>query len=343
MSRKISKRENQSGKRLSNLIIDKRLKKLKIKRLLDFDNSKIKGPATVKTNWLCLKCKNIFYSDLVSLTIVKSGCRVCNNKKPEITNILIDERLKNRKIKRLKNFNNKSFLNKMKTKVKWRCLHCNFVWKTTAQHITLDKSGCPNCAKTIEYSNNLIDKRLENRKIKRLADFDSKFIKGSSIVDWKCQECNFIWKTTAHSVVGSKKSGCPNCVSSRGEKIISEILQSMNVKFEIQKNKILKENSKIRVDFYLEKTNSIIEYNGEHHYRPVLYPGLSESEANFKFKKQKARDKKIRKFCKINNINYLEIDSRKLKKNNLIKLKEQLLKIIMEFINVSSSSKRKNS
>lgn len=54
------------------------------------------------------------------------------------------------------------------------------------------------------------------------------------------------------------------------------------------------------VDFYIPSLNTVIEYNGEQHYRKV---GIWEE----RFEKQQARDEELRQYCKDNGIKLIEI------------------------------------
>ncbi len=114
--------------------------------------------------------------------------------------------------------------------------------------------------------------------------------------------------------------GCPKCskVISNGERFAFNTLNKLNYKFTSQyKLKLL--NSKLyqKIDFYIEDLNLFIEYNGRQHYEPVKFSHKTTDEEVIKiFNLQKNRDQELRLFCKKNNINLLEIDSRKCEYSN---------------------------
>lgn len=60
-------------------------------------------------------------------------------------------------------------------------------------------------------------------------------------------------------------------------------------------------------DFYLEPCNLLIEVQGEQHYQPVCFGGISKDEAIHKFKIQQIKDNIKREYCKNKNIQLLEI------------------------------------
>ena len=71
-------------------------------------------------------------------------------------------------------------------------------------------------------------------------------------------------------------SGCPKCLSSRGENAIRLILDELKIEFEEQKtfDDLLHKN-KLRCDFYLPFFNTVIEFNGLQHYEPIsVFGGL---------------------------------------------------------------------
>ena len=100
---------------------------------------------------------------------------------------------------------------------------------------------------------------------------------------------------------------CPMCRESKGEKKISEILDSKNVIFKTQyKFEDCKNEKSLPFDFAIfdrdNKLEYLIEYQGEQHYMPIEYMGGEE-----KFKTRQKRDLIKRNYCFENNIKLLEI------------------------------------
>ena len=50
------------------------------------------------------------------------------------------------------------------------------------------------------------------------------------------------------------------------------------------------DNRKLRFDFYIPSQNVLIEYDGEQHYRPVTFGGMSREKSLEVHKKIKSRD-----------------------------------------------------
>lgn len=126
--------------------------------------------------------------------------------------------------------------------------------------------------------------------------------------------------------------GCPECAKkSHGEKIIQDFLDKNNYvytkQFFIQADKILKNSTKVLIDFCLKigEQTVFIEYNGMQHYTYVPHfhrGGIID------FIKQTKRDMWLKQYCKEQNIilltyNYLQKD-----KTILTKLESDLNKLM---------------
>ena len=90
---------------------------------------------------------------------------------------------------------------------------------------------------------------------------------------------------------------------SKGETIISKILDSNNIKYYRQKTySDFKFKNKLRFDFYLPEHNTCIEYDGIQHFEPInFFGGLKSLKHNQKI------DKLKNEYCKNNNIKLLRI------------------------------------
>lgn len=100
--------------------------------------------------------------------------------------------------------------------------------------------------------------------------------------------------------------GCQSCQRSMGELKIIEFLDKHSVSYEKQhkiKNKDLFCLTKTFIcDFYIKDKNTIIEYNGQQHYRPSSFFGGTNS-----FIKQQNRDVSLRLYCNEHKIKLIEI------------------------------------
>lgn len=124
----------------------------------------------------------------------------------------------------------------------------------------------------------------------------------------KCNDCGFEWESNANELY-SKTKYCPQCCMSYGEYKISQYLINHKINFTTQKTfDDCKYKGKLRFDFYIEKYNLCIEYQGIQHYKPVDFTSkLTIEEVEDLFKENQKRDNIKRVFCDKNNIYLLEI------------------------------------
>jgi hypothetical protein len=98
-------------------------------------------------------------------------------------------------------------------------------------------------------------------------------------------------------------NGCPICKNSIGENKIESFLKKNNFLFEREKTfDDCKNKEKLPFDFYLSDINTIIEFDGEQHFKPMGYFGglkkLLYTQQNDKIKNE---------YCKNNNIRLIRI------------------------------------
>ena len=114
--------------------------------------------------------------------------------------------------------------------------------------------------------------------------------------------CGNVYKAR-YSDIQCGHTGCPYCNSSKGELIISKVLDTLNINYEAQKTfDDLKDKSYLSYDFYIPDQNILIEYQGLQHYKPVEYFG-GENQ----FKVQQQHDKLKSEYAKTNNYNLIAV------------------------------------
>lgn len=120
-----------------------------------------------------------------------------------------------------------------------------------------------------------------------------------------CPEHGEFWKRPREHFEGG---GCPNCNISYGELKIRDWLLNNHIHF-LQQHKFekLKINKSLKFDFYLPDKKVAIEYDGEQHFRPVRFNGVSLDRAIKIYEYNKVRDNVKNKFCKDNHILLLRI------------------------------------
>lgn len=132
--------------------------------------------------------------------------------------------------------------------------------------------GCPKCSKNNPYNklskNTLKDdmNKIHNNKYEYIIPDN---VNAKSKIKIICPtHGEFIQKLGNHI---HKKQGCPICSESIGEKIIASYLTQNNVIFIRQKTFDDCINiKKLKFDFYLPEFNTIIEFDGLQHVKPIL-------------------------------------------------------------------------
>ena len=92
-----------------------------------------------KIDFQCTVCSFIWKNRPVYMVCKKNGCPKCKNV-AQLTNEIVDERLKKYNVKRLTDYVNS------RTTMEFNCLECNHNWKTRRPIHTINgRNGCPLC------------------------------------------------------------------------------------------------------------------------------------------------------------------------------------------------------
>lgn len=183
---------------------------------------------------------------------------------------------------------------------KWvcECPQCHKEYITQSNHIKTNISSvCAECSRVHredlsgqKYGHLTVDFMINPGKYKRT--------KCSCTCD--CGSTGVIVQAN-HIKDGSIKS-C-GCMISYPEEFIAHLLSINDVEFNKQKSfPGLRYINPLRCDFYLPYTNTVLEYNGEQHYKPIEYYGGVEGYHTII-----KRDQAKREYCRENNINFLVI------------------------------------
>ena len=190
------------------------------------------------------------------------------------------------------------------------CLECGHKWSTKAS-LLLNGTGCKKCAckksglasrKSQEHFENQIKEKHPNITIL------SNYITAKDKVLCKCNKCNHEWWATPDSLLSNGRSDCPVCSSYYNEGKMIKLLEEWDYYVETQKCfKDCKDVSYLRFDAFLTDFNTCVEYDGEQHYNPIPWGGISEEEANQTLLDVQRRDKIKDEYCKKNGIKLIRI------------------------------------
>ncbi len=232
------------------------------------------------------------------------GCPECANK------------LQNRR-------NNEQFLEELKLKhptitplgqlkrvndsMKFHCDVCNYEWETTP-NVLLNKEmyyGCPKCNGFAPVSElEMIERlKIKNPNIEYISGY-SGIIKHAK---FKCLSCNHEWETPVNSVLSGR--GCPKCNRSHGELEIEKVLNNIGAEYKAEHRfNDCKDERTLPFDFYIESSNTCIEYDGEQHFKPVRFnKNMTDEQAKNKFESTQHRDRIKTNYCKDKGIKLIRI------------------------------------
>lgn len=212
---------------------------------------------------------------------------------------------------------------KMRKKIRLvlKCKIDGNIWDADHYKIRFGR-GCPKCK-----NRNLSILKSIPKKGKSFADLrpdlvkyfankdDAKnyFLQSGKIVDMICPNCGHKKKMKISRLTYKYGFSCPICSDniSIPEKFCANILRLLNIKFENQKT--FKWSERRIYDFYLPKSNMIIETHGIQHYNKVGYNKIGDFEKNKiidKFKEENAILNGINKYiiidCRDSDMNFLK-------------------------------------
>jgi Zn finger protein HypA/HybF involved in hydrogenase expression len=187
-----------------------------------------------------------------------------------------------------------------------------------------NKQGCPKCYINRNRTDDNISDMINNFKLihKNKYNYENMvFYRKDIKIKIKCNNCNsfFFQRPSCHL----QGSGCPECYNnfniSKGEEKIEQFLKNENIPYKREyKFKNCKHKNKLPFDFYLPELNTIIEFDGAHHFKSIPYFGGIK-----RLKQTQINDNIKNNYCKNNNIKLIRISYKDFKKIEEI-LKEKI-------------------
>lgn len=136
----------------------------------------------------------------------------------------------------------------------------------------------------------------------------SQYVNNDTPVEICCLQHNYWFPVTPDTHL-RKYGGCPICNYSKGETEIFLWLNARGIKFQHSTMRMKHNNPKCKAaylvpDFYLPIQRTIIEYNGEQHYRDVVH---FRRDKDWSLADQQERDRTLRDICRQRGIRLIEI------------------------------------
>lgn len=163
-------------------------------------------------------------------------------------------------------------------------------------NLKINKCGCKYCIGQGRTQESYQKELNDNHRNITILEFN-----GYMDILAKCDKCEYVWK--AKGVNLTQGHGCPRCNHSRYEKMVERVLLDQNITHIPQHwFPDCRDAAPLPFDFYLPDKNVLIEVDGQGHYRPINFGGISDEKATKAFELTKKHDAMKTAYCKEHNI-----------------------------------------
>lgn len=191
--------------------------------------------------------------------------------------------------------------------VRMRCVKHNLISRKTPYDV-IEGKGCVECgleklSKQAKIPEDVYVDRLKGLypHVRLVDGYDGV----TNLASFHCECCDSDFVDYPNYVT---RRGCPVCDSTSMEQEIGKILTRHCIIYKPQFSFVdCKDQRALPFDFYLPEYNLLIEYDGEQHYRPVNFGGISDKKALENFKTTQFHDAIKTTYCKAKGIPLLRI------------------------------------
>ena len=124
---------------------------------------------------------------------------------------------------------------------------------------------CAHCSAEDRYKNNVMSRLGSDYSFIRFTHRPELSLPYQRGVELKHLECGHVYETSYSKILEGSK--CPNCVYSRGEKAVADVLDSLSIEYTREHS--FEYLGRKRFDFFIPSLNIAIEYDGEQHYKSI--------------------------------------------------------------------------
>lgn len=147
---------------------------------------------------------------------------------------------------------------------------------------------------------------LVGQKFGKLTVLEKLSINNVGKLIYRCRcDCGNEITVVGSSLLSGHTHSC-GCILSYPNMYINQLLTDKNIVHQPEYTVNI-DNQYFRFDFYLPTYNAMIEYDGEQHYKPIMYGCYSEEEALAQLEKRQKFDEIKNKYCEDYNIPLLRI------------------------------------
>lgn len=187
-----------------------------------------------------------------------------------------------------------------KTKLKVRHNRCGHVYKVLPSNF-LSGHRCLYCFGTHKRTNTQFKQEVYSLVGDEYTFLDA-YINTDTKINVKHNKCGNVYGVRPTDFF-SHHARCPYCNSSKGELIISKILDILTIDYESQKTfDDLRDINLLSYDFYIPSQSILIEYQGQQHYEPVECFGGSD-----RFATQQKHDQMKSDYAKSHGYNLIAV------------------------------------
>ena len=198
------------------------------------------------------------------------------------------------------------------TKIKCKCAVCKHEW-TPIPDSLLHGRGCPKCARKRVAQNQTSTQKEFIVKLQQISpDIEvlGNYVTSHIKIKVKCKKCRHEWEVKPNSLLSG--SGCPKCNTSKGEKRVAQYLDNLGINYIYDKpyfKDLVSVNGRpLRPDFIIPSLKIWIEFDGEHHFKPVDFSSKkSDKQVQEQFKIVQQNDQIKNQYAKDNNWTLIRI------------------------------------
>lgn len=160
---------------------------------------------------------------------------------------------------------------------------------------------CPYCSGNKKFTYQQVKNFVEDQEHRLLS---KEYVNTHTKFLVECNEGHQYWTTQSYFQQGYR---CPLCKESRGERQLYELLEQIFLSCQITRQDNLGFLERQTVDFAVRESKLAIEYDGEQHFKPVRFGGISIQRASRNFQYIQKLDKRKQLLCERNNYKLVRI------------------------------------
>lgn len=173
-------------------------------------------------------------------------------------------------------------------KLEWMCQY-GHIWHAGFHNIS-GGSWCPYCSHSIKHTIEDCQKFAQN---KGGGCLDYEYVNTHNKMSWKCSN-GHTWFANFNNILSG--NWCPECKTGKTQLLLKNICEDIfpNIKIKCDQRPFdwLRYKDRLEIDIWIPALKLAIEYDGEQHFMPVRYGGISNKVAQKNFREQKKRDKR---------------------------------------------------